>query len=204
MRIVDLSRTSSAFHESAKLVPKGAEARVHDIAFGTRMESPSLLFGNDKKISELDSRIFLSQAVLLDLAHKKAGEIIDDEDLEAAEERAGLALRENEFAVLRTGWGENINAAVGNLYISLSQNGAEYLEFKGAVGVGIDTPNLDPPSEPSLPAHSVLLRRGILVLEGLCNLEKIEEPRFRLVALPLKVDASVAPARAIGIVEDTA
>lgn len=168
------------------------------------MEAPSYLVKGGKAISDFGPEVFLRDAVLLDLSHKKPRELIDDEDLEAAEEGAGLAVREGEFVILHTGFAtlhkhRNRLAA----HPALSENGAQYLEFKRVAGVGVDTPNLDHQTGKDLPAHSTLMRKGALVLENLCNLENVGESRFRLIALPLKVKAAVSPVRAVAVLDET-
>jgi kynurenine formamidase len=169
----------------------------------THIDAPAYISDDGKTIDQYKPEVFVGNAVLLDLTHKKPGQAIDDEDLEAAEERAGLAVREGEIVVLYTGCERSIRgegASAGYPY--LSENGAQYLEFKRVRMVATDAPDLDPPNSKNLPAHATLLRKEILVLENLCNLDKIEGPRFRLTALPLKVKASTSPVRALAILAD--
>ncbi len=149
---------------------------------------------NQKKINDFRLESFFSDAVILDLGHVNPGEAVDDEDLEAAEEAAGLALREGEVAIVYTG-------GVVKPHAYLSENAAQYLEFKRVGMVGIDAPSIDNPISTDLPAHRTLLSRGILVLEGLCNLGEVDVPRFRFAAFPLKVNASTSPVRALAILE---
>jgi len=48
--------------------------------------------------------------------------------------------------------------------------------------------------------HRVLLNNNILIVENLCNLEKISGAYFKLVVLPLKLSgATGSPVRAIAI-----
>lgn len=163
---------------------------------GTRIEAPGYLIEGGKRIDQHGSDSFEVQAVLLDLAHKKSGQPIDDEDLEGAEERAGLAVREGEAVILHTGCDDEAQ------YPYLSQNGAEFLEFKRPFIVGTDTANLDQGDSEGLPAHAILLRAGILVLEGLCNLEKIQQARFRLSVVPVTARAAVSTVRVAAVLDD--
>ncbi len=126
--------------------------------------------------------------------------VVDDEDLEGAEEGAGLAIRDGEIAIIQTGWEQFYSQP--NRYRShpaLSVNAAEYLAFKGVSAVGIDAPSIDPSTDSKLSAHSVLFRREILEIENLRNLDLIEEPRFQLFALSLNVKAASSPARVIAV-----
>jgi kynurenine formamidase len=182
MRIVDLSNVLS-LEEFAK-----------DPHTGTHLDAPAYLLQSQRTINDFGLESFFSDAVILDLTHTKPGEAVDDEDLEAAEEAAGLALREGEAAIIYTG-------CVAKPHVYLSENAAQYLEFKRVRMVGIDAPSIDSSTGRDLPAHLTLLRKGILVLEGLCNLGEVELPRFRLAAFPLKVNAPTSPVRAVAILE---
>ncbi len=204
MRIVDLSHELSYkgvlsldqldFHSSK------AENRF----LVTRIEAPSYLVPNGRALNHFEPTSFVRDAVLLDLTHMKPKQQIDDEDLEAAEEGAGLAIREGEIAILHTGWerrGESED--YWSSYPSLSENGAEYLQFKRVIGVGVDAPNVDSPGNRALPVHSVLMKKNVFVLENLCNLSELDQSRFELIALPPRIKASVYPVRAVGVLGDT-
>jgi len=138
--------------------------------------------------------------VLLDLRSKVSKGVVDDEDLEGAEEGAGLAIRDGEIAIIQTGWEQFYSQPKRyRSHPALSVNAAEYLAFKGVSAVGIDVPSIDSSTDSKLRVHSVLFRREILVIENLRNLDLIEEPRFQLFALPLNVKAASSPARVIAV-----
>ena len=190
MRIIDLT------HPISKDVIE-ISLRSHTY-LETRLDAPALLVGHGKTVGLLSPNCLVRDIVLLDLTHKKPADPIDDEDLEAAEERAGLTVRESEAVILQTSWrGSNRN------HPELSMNGAEYLEFKRVAMVGVDSPNLDHSNSKGLPAHCILLRREIPMLENLCNLERLDQSRFRIIALPLKVYVPASPVRAIAILDDS-
>ena len=186
MRIVDLSR------------PFSLEDYATEHHSGTHLDAPAYALGGGKLVGDYELERFICDAALLDITHKKTGQPIDDEDLEAAEEAAGLALREGEAVILHTGT-SGVSPVGESPY--LSRNGAEYLEFKGVTLVGIDSGNLDNSDSSELEAHRTLLRKEILVLEGLANLRAIDMERFRLSCLPLKLSAATSPVRAVAIVE---
>ena len=173
--------------------------RPHPTQPITCIESPALIFRSERTIDKFPPDSFVKAAVILELAHKKRQELIDDEDLEAAEEGAGVALREGEIVILRTGW-EKYSSNSRRYRIgfpTLSKNAVDYLLFKRISGVGVDSPNID--QDRKLSAHRALLREGVLVIENLCNLDSLDESRFQLIALPLKLRAGRSPARVIGI-----
>ena len=68
--------------------------------------------------------------------------------------------------------------------------------------VGTDAPSVDPLDSSSLPAHHALIDAEIINLEGL-SLAHVAPGRYRLVALPLKIQsADAAPVRAVLINEE--
>ena len=200
MKVIDLSRElpenplvswNDMSHHTGGRDPK---SRV------TRIEAPGLLVKNAKMLSDYDLAAFIAEGVLLDLTHKKPEETIDDEDLEAAEEGAGLAVREGEIVILQTG--RDDMAPYSSAFPGLSDNGAEYLQFRQVAGVGVDTPSVDQTGQ-DFPVHRVLFEKGILVIENLCGLGGIPESRFRLIALPFRVIGSVSPVRVMAVFNET-
>jgi kynurenine formamidase len=174
------------------------DAYFKDPHTGTHIDAPAYVIRGQKTIDQLGLEVFMVDAVLLDLTGKARGDAIDDEDLEAAEEAAGLAVREGEAALLHT----SVSGDASKPHPYLSRNGADYLEFRRVSMVGIDASSIDNPADPSSPAHNTLLSMDILVLEGLSNLDKIELSRFRLAAFPLRLKAATSPVRAIAIVDE--
>jgi arylformamidase len=169
------------------------ERYTMDAHSGTHVDAPAYIFEDGKKTEDFGLERFLTDAALLDLTHKRPGQGIDDEDLEAAEEAAGLALRENESVILFTG------SSSSEVFLSL--NGAEYLEFKGVGLVGFDGASIDNRKSASMVAHTVFLGKEILVLEGLRNLDSVDSSRFRLACFPLKLGGGVSPVRAVAMLD---
>jgi kynurenine formamidase len=71
----------------------------------------------------------------------------------------------------------------------------------------VDLLGVEPPSvadvndrEELISVHRVLLRGGVVIVEGLAHLDQIESEMVELTVLPLKVlDGDGAPARAVAI-----
>jgi arylformamidase len=67
---------------------------------------------------------------------------------------------------------------------------------RGVKLVGVDYLSVAPYKQ-SRPVHEILLRAGVVIVEGL-NLSEVSQGRYTLVCLPLKLAGSDgAPARAI-------
>jgi arylformamidase len=81
-------------------------------------------------------------------------------------------------------------------FVAISADGAEWLVAYGVKLVGIDYLSVAPYTD-SVPTHEILLRSGIVALEGV-DLSQVPRGFYDLYCLPLKLaGADGAPARAI-------
>ena len=94
-----------------------------------------------------------------------------------------------------------------NTYMSynpgLSVDAAKYLVEKKVNAIAIYGPSIDIGMDNNFTAHKIFLSNDTLIIENLCNLEKLNNQRLTLIVTPLKlIGASGSPVRAIGIEED--
>jgi arylformamidase len=81
-------------------------------------------------------------------------------------------------------------------FIGITADAAEVLVSRGVQLVGIDYLSLAPAADPA-PAHVILLKAGVVILEGI-DLRAVEPGPYQLVCLPLLIEGCEgAPARAI-------
>ena len=81
---------------------------------------------------------------------------------------------------------------------------AEYLAQSGVALVGIDSYNIDDTEDRTRPAHSILLRQGIPIVEHLCGLGDLPDRGFKFFAVPVKVKGmGTFPVRAFGVVPNS-
>ncbi|MPM73645.1 Kynurenine formamidase [bioreactor metagenome] len=70
-------------------------------------------------------------------------------------------------------------------------------------GVGYDSISADPVSAPDLTNHKLFLGSNMIIIENLCNLDKLIGKCFTLICLPLKIkDSDGSPARALAMVKN--
>ena len=115
---------------------------------------------------------------------------------------AGLDLK-GKSVLFHTGWDRRwrTEGYSDGTHPFLTADAAEYLAKAGAALVGIDSYNIDDTDDRSRPAHSVLLRHGIPIVEHLCGLGELPDNDFRFFAVPVKVKGfGTFPVRAFGIV----
>jgi kynurenine formamidase len=114
---------------------------------------------------------------------------------------AGAAVR-GAAVLLHTGWDRHWGTtAYGDPAPFLTRDGAELLVERGAVLVGIDSVNIDDTADPERPAHSVLLRAGVPIVEHLTGLAGLPSTGARFTAAPPRVhDFGTFPVRAFASV----
>lgn len=83
----------------------------------------------------------------------------------------------------------------------LTRGACEFLARAGAVLVGIDCANIDNMQDPERPAHTVLLRAGIPIVEHLRGLDQLPPADFRFFAAPPAIAGGTSfPVRAFALV----
>ena len=165
---------------------------------GTHIDAPYHFSQNGKRINEIPVETFVTDALLLRL-NKHTKEHIMKDDIVNLDRKTRID--KGKAVILSTGWEEHSNRndyLIGNP--GLSKEAAEYLIAKKVSIVGIDSANIDHPDADDFGAHKVLLQKGVLIVENLCNLKKIKQTRFKLIVLPLKLEgATGSPVRAVAL-----
>jgi kynurenine formamidase len=85
----------------------------------------------------------------------------------------------------------------------VTREAAQYLVQAGAVLVGIDSLNIDDDKDGTRPAHTILLRAGVAIVEHLTNLGAVPDGGFRFFAVPPRVKGMGSfPVRAFARVDE--
>jgi arylformamidase len=81
--------------------------------------------------------------------------------------------------------------------VALGITAAQYLIEMRAILVGIDYLSIEAFNSDGGPAHQLLLKNDIAILEGL-NLSSVKEGKYEFICLPLKLQmCEAAPARVL-------
>jgi len=103
----------------------------------------------------------------------------------------GIALA-RKAVLIHTGWDIHWRTPrYGEGHPYLTRAAAEALVLAGPALVGIDSLNIDDTADGTRPAHTLLLRAGIPIVEHLCNLKALPASGFRFHCVP-------APFRGLG------
>ena len=164
---------------------------------GTHIDAPFHFIDGGQKVDQIPLNRLICNAILCKIKKETDG-VITKKDILGFERKHGN-IATNSTIIFATGWNKNL---LKKYYFAknpgLSIDAAKYLVSKRVNLVGIDSPSIDPGKNSNFSAHHVLLKKGVLILENLCNLEKISRTHFKLVVLPLKLKgATGSPVRAI-------
>jgi len=110
---------------------------------------------------------------------------------------------EGKAVLIHTGWDRHWRTDVYfENHPFLTRDAAEYLKSCGAALVGIDSLNIDDTEDGTRPAHSILLKTNIPIVEHMCHLEELPDQGFRFFAVPAAVKGMGSfPVRAFAIVD---
>ncbi len=152
---------------------------------GTYLDSPAHRWADGADLSGLAlERLADLPGVVVELAQGKRAFLASDLPASGTPEGdlTGRAV------LLRTGWSAHFaTPRYFEPHPYLAGAAAEELVRRGAALVGIDSLNIDDTSGGERPAHSVLLRAGIPIVEHLTNLAALPARGFRFFAVPPKV-----------------
>jgi arylformamidase len=161
---------------------------------GTYLDTPSHRFENGADISMIPLEAVAGlQAVML----RASGRSID------AAAVADVDLR-GKALLIHTGWSRHWRTETywNNQHPFVSREAAEKLANSGVRVVGIDSYNIDDTSDLARPAHTILLRAGVFIVEHLTNMESLpDSAAIRFFAVPPKVRGlGTFPVRAFAMV----
>jgi len=177
-------------------IADGAQANVTRLEMGahtgTHVDAPDHFLDDGRMVDRLDLSVLTGPCRVLHLP--------DEVRLITADELALAGLPEGtERLLLRTRnshlWRRTEREFQAD-FTAISADGAEWLVARGVRLVGVDYLSVAPYDAP-LDTHRILLRAGLVVLEGL-DLSTVPGGSYTLYCLPLKLaGAEGAPARAI-------
>jgi arylformamidase len=174
----------------------------------THVDTPLHILPDQITIHQVDLVNLAGPAAVLDFTGIGPNQPITVESMR----QKGHVIRKGDIVLLKTGWDLQRDWRTREFW-----KDAPYVEEKAAAwlaeqeirAVGFDfpqdfsirdIPERHPPLE-ELTTHHLILRKGIYLIEYLCNLHRVHADRVQVYALPLKVlGAEGAPARVIAVV----
>lgn len=159
-----------------------------------------------KSIGEMPLENFYTEAVCLDLSHIPLKTDISIEDLQAAEEAAGVEIREKDTVLLHMNFYNRTYGTSAFLtdFPGLTKSSATWLGEKGITMFGVEAVSPGRPGRNNFEVHHVCRDMGFTHMEGLRNMEQVVgKGRFTFIGFPLKIMGGTAsPIRAVAILDE--
>lgn len=168
---------------------------------GTHCDAPLHFIPGGNTVDQIPLDTLIGPAFLVDLSQTPPGNEVSTRTLSSK-----IGERRPERVILRFDWDAKWGSA--NYYTDhpfLSTAAAEWLVGMGVKLVAMDTPMPDNPkngkgSQTDSPNHKIFLKSGTIIVEYLCNLNKIRNQEVELIALPLKIKGGDgSPLRCVAI-----
>lgn len=163
---------------------------------GTHVDSPAHMLDDGNYLDELSIENFIGSAIIVDFSNQNKN-LIEISDLKLYDEK----INQVDFIILKTGWSKYWGQS--NYYKgfpSLSEECAKWLSEFNLKGIGIDAISIDSIDSKTFLIHKILMKKNIIIIENLTNLDSIINESFILSIMPLKnKDADGSPVRAISI-----
>jgi arylformamidase len=174
----------------------------------THIDAPRHMLPDGPTTSDFRLESLLREAAIIDLTGIAENTAISTESLAAA----GAHVRTGDMILLKTAWDGRFSLSAAEFWTRapyLTREACEWLARHEPAVVGFDFPQDRPiralldggkPAMAEFVSHDVILRRGVPLIEYLCNLGAVSAARAEICALPLKIlGADGAPARVIAI-----
>lgn len=168
---------------------------------GTHADAPYHFVEDGARIDDVDPRLFVGPAAVLDVRGKAPRERITAEDLRPHADR----LHEGVIAVIRTGWEDHYGTPLYYDHPFLDARAAHLLLDAGVKTLAVDALNVDETvlegeHPEGYPVHRAVLGSGGVIAENLTNLAGIDFPDPLFSLLPIKLGgADGAPVRAVAM-----
>ena len=212
MNIIDLSLTMRTgmrgigWDTHTTLAEEGWNSRtLHLYSHATtHMDAPRHFFERGLTIDYQDLNKCIGPAFVVDLGEVAPRQLIEVADLGPLAKKIGPGDR----LLFKSGWSKRVDEpAYRDELPRISLELAEFLAAKLVALVGVEPPSVAAVNdlEEITAVHRTLLGAGVVIVEGLCNLDQLTQEQVTFIALPLKVeDGDGTPVRAIAIEGDLA
>ncbi|MFX0064663.1 MAG: cyclase family protein [Candidatus Hermodarchaeota archaeon] len=147
---------------------------------GTYLDSPYHRYPDGRDISEIKLDEVILSGIVIDVRGKKEFEPVGVNIIPNNLDLKGKAV------LFNFGWNEFWGLDKYYFYPFISKELIRFLIQSEVKLVGVDTANIDDSRDLTRPAHSLFLKKDILIVENLTNLDQLHTKRFRFFAVPVK------------------
>lgn len=206
-RIVDLTLTytndfTGFSIETSKTIGKdgwNASTLTFYSHCGTHMDAPIHFNVSNQTIDDIPVADFIGRAWVVDVRHIGARGLINPEHIPQNIKEKFI---QGDSLILMTGWSKYVNTPKYRDELPrISESLALWCLDKKVKMIGVEPPSVADVNNLTevTTIHEILLK-GVVIIEGLTNLEKLQSNCVELIALPLKIkNGDGSPARVIAI-----
>jgi kynurenine formamidase len=166
---------------------------------GTHMDAPCHFLPEGATLDQQDLAVCLGPASIVNVAPARPRQLIGVEDLGPL---AG-SIQPGSRLLFRTDWHKRHGTPEYRDELPrISLELARWLADQRVALIGVEPPSVADVNniEELTEVHQTLFRGGVVIVEGLANLDQIAAPTVEFIALPLKIrDGDGCPVRAIAI-----
>jgi arylformamidase len=158
---------------------------------GTHVDAPAHFVAGGTGVDRLDLNLLVGPARVVHVpqASTISADVLQSLAIPPGTERLLFRTRNSEL------WAQP-STTFDEGFVAITEDAARWLVARGCRLVGVDYLSVAPFRDP-VPTHQILLRAGIIVVEGL-DLGQVAPGTYQFVCLPLKLSGGDgAPARAI-------
>ena len=168
---------------------------------GTHMDAPHHFEVTPETIDQYTPERLMGKAWLVRIPITQPKQLLTISDLGFAKDQIGP----KDSLLLQTNWSQKLGQpAFRDDLPRISESLARWCVDKQIKMLGVEPPSVadvDDLPEVTL-IHEILLGGGVIIIEGLINLDKIQQDQVFLMALPLKIEkGDGAPARVLALEE---
>jgi arylformamidase len=164
---------------------------------GTHVDAPYHFFDNGRTIDKLDLHKCIGQAHIIDLSGIGPRYVITPKDMQLHRDKIIQGSR----IIIRTDWWKKYPKK--EYFFDGPMVSPELARWFAKIGIfmlGVETPGVNP--EKWEEVHKILLKKEIVIIEGLAYLNKLKGNSVYFIAAPLKIRGrDGSPARAVAIEE---
>jgi kynurenine formamidase len=208
-RLIDLTLTAYHGMRGVEIAPNTSIAqegftttqlKLYSHA-GTHADAPRHFLPEGKTLEQVDPSKCVGPALVIDVSHRGANELLTVEDLGERAKEIGPGSR----VILYTGWGTHAEQAdYRTSFPRISRDLAEWLVAQGIWLLGVEMPSVASLADKAelTEVHQTLLRGEVVIVECLINVDQLPSEVF-FIALPLKIQGGDgSPVRAVALVTD--
>jgi kynurenine formamidase len=164
---------------------------------GTHLDCPAHMISSEITTDTANLSSFYGSAFVADFSNKKLGEQISKEDLLIYSK----ALKKQKIILIYTGFDKYWGTADYFLpFPTLNIDAIQFLIENNIKLIGLDVISIDSIDAQIYKNHYLALENNIIIVENLCNLDKLIDKKFNFAAFPLKIkNGDGSPVRAVAI-----